>query len=42
MTLMLTGALYKPFEVTLAEFRAKAIHISGPVLHHTETSEFDI
>ena len=31
-----------PLEATLAEFRAKAIDIAGPRLHHTETSKFDL
>ena len=42
MTLMLTGYLQYPFEIILAEFRAKAIIITGPLLHHTETSKFDL
>ena len=42
MTHMLTGYLQYPFEVILAEFRAKAIDITGPMLHHTETSKFDL
>ena len=42
MTLMLTGHLHELFEVPLAEFRATAIDIAGPKLHHTETSKFDI
>ena len=28
--------------MTLAEFRARAIDIAGPGLHHKETSKFDI
>ena len=42
MTLMLTGYLYYPLEVTLAEFRAKAIDSAVPRLHHTKTSKFDL
>ena len=42
MTLMLTGYLQYPFHVTLGEFRAKAINIAGPGLHHTGTSKFDL
>ena len=40
--LTLTGYLHYPFKVTLAEFRAEAIDIAGPWLHHTETSKFDL
>ena len=39
---MHTGYLHYPFEVTLAEFRAKAIDNAGPMLHHIETSKFDV
>ena len=42
MTLMLTGYLQQPFEVTFAKFRAKAIDIAGPRPRHTETSKFDL
>ena len=39
---MLTGYLKRPFDVTLGEFRAKAIDTAGPRLHHTETSKFGL
>ena len=39
---MLTGYLHYQFEVTLAEFRAKAIGIAGPRLHYTAKSKFDL
>ena len=39
---MLTEYLQYPFEVTLAEFRAKAIDIPDARLHHIETSKFDL
>ena len=42
MTLMLTGYLQQSFEVSLAEFREKAINIAGPWPHHTQTSKFDL
>ena len=39
MTFMLTRYLHLPFELTLTQFRAKAIDIAGPRLHHTEPSK---
>ena len=42
ITLMLTGYLQHPFEVNLAEFRAKAIDIAGSRLHLNEMSKFDL
>ena len=42
VTPLLTGYLYQPFEVTLAQFRAKAIDSAGPRLYHEETSRFDL
>ena len=42
MTLMLTGYLQEPFEVTWAELRARTINIAGPRLRHTETPIFDL
>ena len=38
MALMLIEYLHKALEVTLAEFRAKAIAFAGPRLQHKETS----
>ena len=34
--------LWWPFDVTLAEFRARAIDVVSLRFHHTETSKFDI
>ena len=42
MAFMLAGYLHYPFEVTLAEFRAKTIDIARHRLRHTETSIFDL